>query len=929
MLTTGSTDNGKQGQKGSGKKELFGSPAAGRARTKRPRRSPGTLLSQPVFSTPGVSPFDEKEWTVRKAEITNEKGVTIFQQDNLEFPKEWSQTAVTVVASKYFRGHLGTGEREHSLQQLIARVVDSITEWGLADGYFTSEQEAGVFGAELAWLLLNQHASFNSPVWFNVGVETQPQCSACFINNVDDTMDSILDLVKTEGMLFKYGSGSGVNLSSIRSSSECLSGGGTASGPVSFMRGFDAFAGVIKSGGKTRRAAKMVVLNVDHPDIKEFIECKSKEERKARALIEMGFEGGIDGDVYNSIMFQNANNSVRVSDRFMESVLQDTEFHTQEVTTGKKADPYRAKELLRLMAECAHFCGDPGLQFDDAANAWHTCPNGGRINASNPCSEFMFLDNSACNLSSLNLLKFLGEDGNFQVDRFKSAVDIMALAQEIIVERASYPTPQIRENSVRYRPLGLGFANLGALLMACGHPYDSEEGRALAGAITALMTGEAYSMSARVARKKGAFETFEANKGPMLQVIRKHRHHVDKIDAELVDPQLLAACRAVWKQALRDGEKWGFKNAQVSVLAPTGTIGFMMDCDTTGVEPDIALVKYKKLVGGGMMKIVNRTVDMALESLGYSPEEAEGITGHIDATGTIEGADLIREKDLSVFDCALVPAQGSRSIHYRGHLLMLAAVQPFISGSISKTVNVPKDATVDEIYNVFVEAWQMGLKAISIYRDGSKVAQPLTTGKGGKATESKKRPPRRRLPDERQAITHKFSISGHEGYMTVGMYEDGTPGEVFIVMAKQGSTVSGLMDAFATAISLALQHGVPLSTMVDKFSHLRFEPAGFTNNPEIPMAKSVMDYIFRWMQSRFMTADGKPKMVFNSNGIVNGNGNGNGNGNSTASTPQQAVLAPITLSQEDAPICHNCGDVMTRNGTCYKCNTCGETSGCS
>ena len=925
MFTTGSINDGKQGQKGLDNKELFGSTAAPGSRRAKSRRPSGSLIGQPVFSTPGVDPYDEKEWTVRRAEITNEKGVTIFEQDNLEFPKEWSQTAVTVVASKYFRGHMGTSDREHSLRQLVSRVADSMAQWGLEDGYFTSEQESNLFKAELTWLLVNQHASFNSPVWFNVGVESQPQCSACFINSVDDTMDSILDLVKTEGMLFKYGSGSGVNLSFIRSSTERLSGGGTASGPVSFMRGFDAFAGVIKSGGKTRRAAKMVVLNVEHPDIREFIECKAREERKARALIELGFEGGIDGDVYNSIMFQNANNSVRVSDRFMEAVLQDTDFHTREVTTGKKANSYRAKELLRLIAECAHFCGDPGLQFDDASNAWHTCPNGGRINASNPCSEFMFLDNSACNLSSLNLLKFLDDNGQFQTERLRAAVDVMVLAQEIIVERASYPTPQIRENSVRYRPLGLGFANLGALLMACGQPYDSDGGRAMAGAVTALMTGQAYGMSARIARRKGSFEAFEANKGPMLQVIRKHGHQVEKIDKSLVSPELLAACSAIWKQALKDGEKSGYRNAQVSVLAPTGTIGFMMDCDTTGVEPDIALVKYKKLVGGGIMKIVNQTVDMALECLGYSQEEGASILKHIEETGTVEGADLIREKDLPVFDCALVPAQGARSIHYRGHLLMLAAVQPFISGSISKTVNVPKEATADEIYNVFVEAWQMGLKAISIYRDGSKVAQPLTTSKDVKKSTAKTRARRRRLPDERQAITHKFGISGHEGYITVGMYEDGTPGEVFIVMAKQGSTVSGLMDAFATAISLALQHGVPLTTMVDKFSHLRFEPSGFTNNPDIPMAKSVMDYIFRWMQSRFMTEDGKPKPVFNGNG----NGNGNGHGNGVAESRKAAALTPITLSQEDAPICHNCGDVMTRNGTCYKCSTCGETSGCS
>lgn len=932
MLTTGVANGvGKQGKTERGSKELFGTGSTGRSRRRKKGRRNARFFGERVFSDAKVSPYDEKEWIPRKAEIINEKGEEIFAQDNLDFPSDWSQTAVTVVASKYFRGQVGSDERESSLRRLIDRVAGSIAAWGLEDGYFHGEQEANLYQQELTWLLVNQHASFNSPVWFNVGTEPEPQCSACFVNGVDDTMDSILDLVKTEGMLFKYGSGAGVNLSPLRSCKEKLSGGGTASGPVSFMRGFDAFAGVIKSGGKTRRAAKMVILDVEHPDIREFIECKAKEERKARALMEMGFEGGLDGDVYSSIMFQNANNSVRLSDRFMEAVLQDSDWNTREVTTGKKASGYSAKELLRLMAECAHYCGDPGAQFDDVINAWHTCPNGGKINASNPCSEFMFLDNSACNLASLNLLKFLDEEGSFQIDRFKAAAKLLILSQEIIVDRASYPTSVIRANSTRYRPLGLGYANLGALLMASGLPYDSEGGRALAAALTSLMTGQAYAVSSRVARVKEPFEGFEANRGPMLQVIRKHKSHIDKIDKELVDPKLLAACRSVWNKALLDGEKHGFRNAQTTVLAPTGTIGFMMDCDTTGVEPDIALVKYKKLVGGGMMKIVNTTVPPALVELGYSQEEQLSILKHVEASGTIEGAEMIREKDLPVFDCAMVPAQGSRSIHYRGHLLMLAAVQPFISGSISKTVNVPNEITVDEIYNVLLEAWQMGLKAISIYRDGSKVAQPLSTAKGGAKGQYGARARRRKLPDERQAITHKFSISGHEGYITIGMYEDGTPGEVFIVMAKQGSTVSGLMDAFATGISLALQHGVPLSTMVDKFSHLRFEPAGFTNNPEIPMAKSVMDYIFRWLQSRFLNADGSSKSYFHTNGNGNGNGNSESNDTDTAHPPARLASGAksLTQGQEDAPICHNCGDVMIRNGTCYKCNTCGETSGCS
>jgi len=846
------------------------------------------------FSTPGIHPYEEKGWVLRTARIVNERGEAIFQQDELEFPEDWSATAVNVVASKYFKGGAASGDREHSLKQLIDRVVATMADWGLKDGYFRNEREAELYRRELTWLVVNQYVSFNSPVWFNVGCEPEPQCSACFINAVEDTMDSILDLVKVEGMLFKYGSGSGVNLSPLRSSREILSGGGTASGPVSFMKGFDAFAGVIKSGGKTRRAAKMVMLDVDHPDIREFVECKAREEKKARALIDLGFEGGLDGDVYRSIMFQNANNSVRVSDRFMEAVLQDGDWATHEVTTGREADTCRARELLKLMAECAHYCGDPGLQFDDTINGWHTCQNGGRIGGSNPCSEYMFLDNSACNLASLNLLKFMGRDREFRLDRFRAAVDLLILSQEIMIDRASYPTELIRENSSRYRPLGLGFANLGALLMTMGLPYDSAEARAVAETISALMTGGAYAMSARIAEEMGPFESFEANRSPMLGVIRKHRAHIDRIEGGKTDPKLLAACRAVWTEALSSGERHGFRNAQATVLAPTGTIGFMMDCDTTGIEPDIALVKYKKLAGGGMMKIVNRSVSGALATLGYGRDETDEIVAHIESTGTIEGAEQLRESDLPVFDCALQPANGVRSIHFRGHLLMLAAVQPFISGSISKTVNVPKETTVEEVYKIFMEAWQLGLKAISVYRDGSKVAQPLSAARDGENTPGVQTARRKRLPDERQAITHKFSISGHEGYVTVGMYEDGSPGEVFIVMAKQGSTVSGLMDAFATSISVALQYGVPLHVLTEKFSHMRFEPSGFTTSPGIPLAKSVVDYIARWLAGKFLGPD--PAMA---------------------------------KGQEDAPVCFNCGDVMVRNGTCYKCNTCGESSGCS
>ena len=877
------------------------------------------FVKRAVFTTPGIEPYDEKNWVKRSAKIVNDRGESVFCREDLSFPEDWSQTAVNVVASKYFKGSPVGGSQETSLKQLIDRVAGTIAKWGLKDGYFADADEAGLFRRELTWLVVNQHVSFNSPVWFNVGIEERPQCSACFINSVDDTMDSILDLVKVEGKLFKYGSGSGVNLSPLRSSKEPLSGGGAASGPVSFMKGFDAFAGVIKSGGKTRRAAKMVILNVDHPDIKEFIECKAKEEKKARALLEMGFAGGIDGDAYSSVFFQNANNSVRVSDRFMEAVLQDGEWNTREVTSGRASGSHKAQELLKLMAESTHFCGDPGLQFDDIANSWHTCPNGGSINASNPCSEYMFLDNSACNLASLNLLRFVDEEGRFDAPRLKAAAHLTFLSQEILVDNASYPTEQIRANSSRYRPLGLGFANLGALLMSMGLPYDSDGGRALAGAVTALMTGQAYCTSAQMAGSVGPFEAFEANRGPMLQVIRKHRAHLEKIDPELVTEELLAECRAVWNEALSLGEINGFRNAQATVLAPTGTIGFMMDCDTTGVEPDIALVKFKKLVGGGLMKIVNSSVPRALERLGYDEPARARIVAHIEEHGTIEGADDLSAEHLPVFDCALQPAKGHRSIQYQGHLYMLSAVQPFISGSISKTVNVPKESSIEEIYNIFMESWQLGLKAIAIYRDGSKSVQPLTTSAGDQTAAAVPSPKRRRLPDERQAITHKFSISGHEGYVTVGMYEDGSLGEVFIVMAKQGSTVSGLMDAFATSISIALQHGVPLSTLVEKFCHMRFEPAGFTNNSEIPMAKSIVDYIARWLASKFLAIDERapaPVAAFPA----------------PVPEPQARVFrsAPaIVHNQEDAPSCHNCGDVMVRNGTCYKCNTCGETSGCS
>lgn len=910
-----------------GRKREAGQSSSGE--DKGPQRS--ALVPRRVFSSESVHPYNEKAWVHQDALIQSGTGHVVFRQDGVEFPADWSMTAVNVVSSKYFHGKKGASEREHSLRQLLDRVVDTLTEWGLEDEYLEDEAEARRFNEELKWLLLNQHASFNSPVWFNVGIEAHPQCSACFINAVEDSMSSILDLAKTEGMLFKYGSGSGVNLSSLRSSHEGLSGGGIASGPVSFMRGLDAFAGAIKSGGKTRRAAKMVILNADHPDVKEFIECKAREERKARALVEMGFDGSLDGEVYASLMYQNANNSVRASDRFMDAVVRDKEWVTQEVSTGKPAQKYRARDLLRSIAEATHFCGDPGMQYDDNVNRWHTCPASGRINASNPCSEYMFLDNSACNLASLNLLRFLDDENQFDVDRFTAAVDLLILAQEIIIDRAAYPTPAIGDTSHQYRPLGLGYANLGAMLMALGTPYDSDEGRALAGAVSAVLTGEAYRMSALVAGKKGPFTGFDANRQPMLQVIRNHAAEVETIKSGLVSEELLGRARKVWQDAIAGGKRSGYRNAQVSVLAPTGTIGFMMDCDTTGVEPDISLVKYKKMVGGGFMKIVNQSVPRALTRLGYNDEDQAAILEYLGEHGALEGSGLLKEEHVSVFDCALVPAGGTRSIHYTGHLRMLAAIQPFISGAISKTVNVPEDCSVDEIYDIYLEAWKMGLKAVSVYRDNSKVVQPLSTGKDDKkkAAESGRDDRsivrRRKLPDERQALTHKFSINGHEGYITVGMYEDGLPGEVFITMAKQGSTVSGLMDAFATAVSIAIQYGVPLETLVEKFSHLRFEPAGFTNNPEIPMAKSVMDYIFRWMASRFLIPRQAREEESDLEDITA----------ETAIAEEERnmnvgrALSSLVHGQDDAPICHNCGDVMTRNGSCYKCSTCGETSGCS
>src|SRR5215471_7775473 len=894
----------------------------------------GGLKLERYFTRGGINPYDEVEWEIRTASIVNEKGKIVFEQANVEIPKFWSQMATNVVASKYFRGPLGSPQRERSVRQLISRVAETVTLWGRADGYFASDEDAQIFCDELTYVLLHQLACFNSPVWFNCGIEAKPQCSACFILAVDDTMESILDWYRKEGIIFKGGSGSGVNLSKIRSAKEQLAGGGTASGPVSFMKAADASAGVIKSGGKTRRAAKMVVLNIDHPDIEEFIKCKVEEEKKAWALIGAGYDSSLDGPAYGSVFFQNANNSVRVSDEFMQAVQQDREWKTRYVRTGEVCETFKARDMLQMIAESTYICGDPGMQYDTTINDWHTCANTARINASNPCSEYMHLDNSACNLASLNLLKYLRDDGVFDTESFRRAVDIISLAQDMLVDNSSYPTAEITANAHAFRELGLGYANLGALLMSLGLPYDSDAGRAYAAAVTALMSGEGYLQSARNAAATGAFAGFEANRQPMLRVLNKHRSHAYKISPAHVPLDLLTAAREAWDEA----EKYGVKNSQISVLAPTGTIAFMMDCDTTGVEPDIALIKYKKLVGGGLLKIVNNTVPRALKRLGYDVKQIQEIVEYIDEHETIEGAPHIKDDDLAVFDCAFKPANGSRSIHYIGHVKMMSAVQPFISGAISKTINMPTDVTVDEIMHAYMESWKLGLKAVAIYRDGSKRTQPLNTAKDKEekkaaAAEGKEsRLLRRKLPDERKSITHKFDIAGHEGYITAGMYEDGQPGEIFITMSKEGSTISGLMDSFATAISMALQYGVPLRVLVDKFSHMRFEPSGFTKNPDIPMAKSIMDYIFRWLATKFLDGDAQQEV-----GVVRPESEEPGNRKvipiasqaPRGGAPVASISSVTSLYQQDAPPCPDCGAIMIRSGACYKCMNCGAVSGCS
>jgi ribonucleoside-diphosphate reductase alpha chain len=989
IQTSGSTVPGTQVPSQSGVHQVA------RAAGSRGGRAPGLSFSR-HFTRPGISPFEEITWEFRDAVIQDYKGRTIFEQKNVEVPSDWSMTATNIVASKYLHGQLGTPERETGVRQLITRVAESIREWGIRCGYFATPADAATFYAELCHLLLNQKVAFNSPVWFNVGCDrlepnsdaqnwhwnaekgqiefsvtgySKPQCSACFINSVQDSLDSILTLAKTEGMLFKWGSGAGSNLSAIRGSMETLSGGGTASGPLSFMRGFDAFAGVIKSGGKTRRAAKMVVLNIDHPDIEEFIECKVKEEEKAWHLIQAGYDGsGPDSEAYSSIFFQNANNSVRVTDEFMHAVDTDGTFSTLTVKDRKPVKEYRARDLMNKLAEATWQCGDPGMQYDTTINRWHTSKNTARINASNPCSEYMFLDDSACNLASFNLLKFLTPGGQFDIPAYRHAISTVTTAMEIIVDSAGYPTEQIAKNSHDYRPLGLGYANLGALLMAFGLPYDSDAGRDFAATLTAILCGDAYWQSARIAEtcpplgaatplcqsaqiEGGACPGYYVNREPFLDVIRMHRAEVNNIGkATVAQPRnvsepfsvpqldtLIAASRHAWDGALAHGEKYGYRNSQVTVLAPTGTIGFMMDCDTTGIEPDLALVKYKKLVGGGMIKIVNSTVPSALIKLGYSESEVNAIVSYIDATGTIEGAPGIKPEHLGVFDCSFKPAKGTRSISYTGHIRMMAATQPFLSGAISKTVNLPQDCSVQDIADAYIAAWKSGLKAVAIYRDNSKGTQPLNVSaqtdadkKGTKAVSvagapaapqavlpveaaagsnsaeiaalttalsdsqataahvqsyaaalqaqvaalelqlrsaaeaatqnadsvDAQAPPRalrHRLPAERASVTHKFALSGHEGYLTVGLYPNGNPGEIFIRMAKEGSTISGLMDSFATAISMCLQHGVPLKLLCEKFAHTRFEPSGWTGNPEIGYAKSIMDYIFRWMQLRFLS----------------------------------------------------------------------------
>ncbi|MFB3068893.1 MAG: vitamin B12-dependent ribonucleotide reductase, partial [Acidobacteriota bacterium] len=849
---------------------------------------------------------------------------------DLEFPQFWSQRATDIVASKYFRGHLGSSKREHSVKQLIGRIVDTLTVWGKKMHYFASSKDAQTFNYELSYLLLHQMAAFNSPVQFNMGIKRNPQCSACFINSVQDNMGSIMKLAKTEALIFKGGSGSGVNLSNIRSSVEPLAVGGFASGPISFMRGYDSFAGAIKSGGATRRAAKMVILNADHPDIKEYIWSKAREEEKAHKLIQFGYDDSIDGEAYRSVQFQNANNSVSVTNEFMEAVVNEKEWKTRKVTTGEVVDTYKAREVMQWIAEAAWICGDPGLQFYTTLNDWHTCPNSGPINACNPCSEYVFLDNSACNLSSLNLMKFVKEEGRFDIQAFRRAVQTMILAQEIIVDNSSYPTPEITRVSHEFRTLGLGYANLGALLMAGGLPYDSDQARSLSSAITAVMTGQAYLTSAEIAEQMGAFAGFEKNRITTMRVMHKHREALSGIDSALVPMDLLHSAMEVWDQAIVKGSEHGYRNAQVTLLAPTGTIAFMMDCDTTGVEPEFSLVKVKKLVGGGTLKIVNNTIPRAVKRLGYSQEEIDDILGYIKKKETIEGAPHLKEEHLAVFDCADRPARGSRSIQYLGHIKMCGAVQPFLSGAISKTINLPNEAPVEEIMEAYIQGWKYGMKSVSIYRDGCKMVQPLSNKDGLQPVSVRQQ---RNMPKDHPALQHEFRIKGFKGYLTMGMYpEDEQLGEIFLNFAKQGSTLQGMTMAWAIAISMGLQRGVPLEDYVRMFAHMSFEPSGLTDNSQIPFATSIPDYVVRYLATRFLSSEVQEAL-----GIHNVKPNGSIQGGVQVTFSDQVALPEATRaaqrliqdSSRESHTCLTCGNLMQRNGNCYICSVCGSTSGCS
>ncbi|HEV3403971.1 MAG TPA: vitamin B12-dependent ribonucleotide reductase [Gaiellaceae bacterium] len=890
-----------------------------------------TLAVDRYFTVPGRDPFDEVDWEIRDAFIPG-KDKPAFEQKDVEFPKFWSQTATNIVAQKYFRGRLSSPERERSVKQMIGRIVDTIGAWGRTGGYFATEEEAQAFEDELKFILVHQLAAFNSPVWFNVGFEEKPQCSACFILSIEDSMESILDWIRREGVIFRGGSGSGVNLSRLRSSKEQLSKGGYASGPVSFMRGADASAGTIKSGGKTRRAAKMVVLDVDHPDIEEFIWCKAKEEEKARVLEAAGYDMSLDSPDWASIQYQNANNSVRVSDAFMEAVVEGKEWNLTARTDGAVVDTCDARGLMQQIAEAAWKCADPGVQYDTTINSWHTLPNTGRINASNPCSEYLSIDDSACNLASLNLMKFRREDGELDVQAFEHSCDTVFLAQEILVGYSSYPTPEIDRNAKSFRQLGLGYANLGALLMARGLPYDSDEGRAYAAAITALMTGRGYRKSAAIASRMGAFAGYRPNAAAMIGVIAKHRAALGNIQhTESVPADLLGAARQAWDDALDLGEVHGYRNAQATVLAPTGTISFMMDCDTTGVEPDFSLVKSKKLVGGGEITIVNKTVPLGLEKLGYAPDEVDEVVAFIDERNTIIGAPHVKTEHYPVFDCAI----GERAIHYRGHVKMMSAVQPFISGAISKTVNLPETATVDDVSELLVESWQLGVKAIAIYRDNCKVAQPLS---GSKDKSLVATPPvplqmRKRLPDDRREVGRKFRVGEYEGYIHVGLYEDGSPGDIFVDIAKDGTTMAGLMNSLMIAVSMGLQYGVPPEVYVSKLSHMRFEPSGLTNDADIRNAKSIVDYIFRWFGKKFLTPEQQEEI-----GILTPQVKARlaaSYATTSVDDLEPELLEPAPKGQtalfnahEDAIECSRCGGRMVRAGTCYTCRDCGTSTGC-